>query len=715
MKKLVNFRFPLFIALSLVAGIVCAFTFRTQNHLVLWVFLSLFTISLLTYLIYGIINKNLAKHLIYILVFIFIFFIGSFTLNNQVSSFEKANLNDHYYTVEGRVSSYVGHSNGAYIVIEKADIKGNVTKRLDYKIGVTVYGAPKDKLDFGTRVRFFAMLNDNGVVYNSKPSVYGIADDIKYTASINASDLIVVSQEPNALHSVHTFLRDALKSGLDEQEFSVAYALLLGQDEYMDAETLSQFRSAGIAHIFAVSGLHIGFLAGVLTFLLKKTKLNGWVSLLITAFALIFYSGVCGFSSSSVRATIMSITLMLCNNLGLKYDGLTSVSLSAIIILLISPIQIFTAGFALSFTVVLGIIILTPLFMRIFKFMPYKISSLLSSVISAQLVSIPICIIFFNWVSTISVLFNLAILPVVGFLYVLTFLSTILGGIFSISFITLFPSNYLLKAVIYLFTLTDFSVFMVGGITLSIYILLYYFALLVVAGFFNLKRISKGVVAIFLILAFIAMAIIHNVSLSRQTRVYFIGSENTCMTVVLSKEQTLLIVNDFTIYSSVKRLESLLTDERVDTIDCIVIANIYTRTDIHSIVTKIHYVADFNKVYYYGEEQQNQERAIKLSFGNKVVENFLDTERLPISLANISFCNNGKAVELTSGDFSALAFSKLSSQPSKAHTNAQYDVIVAYNYQEAIFSLYKAKDKISYLVSQIYRNANSNGYLLYRI
>lgn len=714
MKKLVNFRLPLFIALSLVAGIVCAFNFRMQNHLATWLIFGLFVISLLGFLAYGIINKTLKKCLIVILAFLMVFSIGSFALNKQVNKYNEANLNYHYYTVEGRVCSIYKSQESATLVIEKADISGNLSMRLDYKISLMVYGEIDERIDLGSRVSFFALLMDRDMIYNCKPSVYGIADNIKYTAIVNAQELTFIDKQPTAFHSVHIFLRDTLIRGLDDEEFSVAYAMLLGQDDYMDSQTLSQFRSAGVAHIFAVSGLHIGFLATIFIFLFKKTRVNEWLSLILTALILIFYSGVCGFSSSSIRATIMCITLLLCNNLGFKYDGLTSVSLSAVIILLISPIQIFTAGFALSFGVVLGIILLTPVFMRALKKLPYKLSSLLSSVISAQLVSIPICLIFFNSVSVISIIFNLAILPIIGVVYTLTFLSTLLGGMLCIPSITLFISNYVFKALIYLFTLTDFSIFMVGGISLSIYVLLYYLALLVFAGFFNLGKILKASLCIVLIISFICASLIHNVVISRQTRVYVIGEKETCVVALFSKEEDILVINAFSSYSSLYRIDDVLKQEKTRKIDAIIITNLYNQTDIHTIVTKLYNILDFERVYYYGESLIKQENAIKLSFGNdKVVENFVDGENIPIKSASCSFVDNGYAVEMKNSSYKILAFSKLPSQPSKAYSSEIYDLAIAYNYQEAIFSLYQTKNEITFFNYNGYKDAYSKGYLLY--
>ena len=153
---------------------------------------------------------------------------------------------------------------------------------------------------------------------------------------------------------------------MGEGEFAFSYALLVGNDDFMDDGVITQFRQAGVAHIFAVSGLHIGFLAGVISFVLRKLKTNRWFNLIFTIFILIIYSGVCGFSASSVRATVMCGVMLLITNLGMRYDGLSALGLAGILVLLLSPVEAFCAGFQLSFIVVFGILVLTPKLKKLF-------------------------------------------------------------------------------------------------------------------------------------------------------------------------------------------------------------------------------------------------------------------------------------------------------------------------------------------------------------
>ena len=176
--------------------------------------------------------------------------------------------------------------------------------------------------------------------------------------------------------SINIFIRDTLKVGLDLDEFTVAYALLCGNSDYMETEIIENFRASGVAHIFAVSGLHIGFFAVILNFITDKLRFNKYVKFFFVVSVLLFYSGVCGFTASSIRATIMTAVMLLAGLIGKKYDGLSSVALAGIIVLLYAPIQLFCVGFQLSFGVVLGINILSRPISKLLGFLPQKISSL---------------------------------------------------------------------------------------------------------------------------------------------------------------------------------------------------------------------------------------------------------------------------------------------------------------------------------------------------
>jgi competence protein ComEC len=263
--------------------------------------------------------------------------------------------------------------------------------------------------------------------------------------------------------------------------------MLCGNSDFIDGELLENYRSVGVAHIFAVSGLHIGFLALVLKFILSKIKMNRFVRAFLIIFVLLFYSGVCGFSSSSIRATIMCAVSLIASAVGKKYDRLSSVSFALIIVLMIWPVQLFSLGFQLSFGVVFGIILLSRPIANILRFLPRKLSISLSSVISAQLTSLPICLYAFKEFSAISVIANLIFIPIVGFVFIFLFVSVLLSLITGLGGVFLFLPSYVVKGINYLFSIADYKIFMIGGVSLGAFGVVYYLALIISSQVVNLK------------------------------------------------------------------------------------------------------------------------------------------------------------------------------------------------------------------------------------
>ncbi len=138
----------------------------------------------------------------------------------------------------------------------------------------------------------------------------------------------------------------------------LAKALLLGERESLSEKTTADFRDAGIAHVLAVSGLHVSLLmAGVFLFLrlfrLPPAALFG----LVAAF-LVFYCRLLDFAPSVVRASILTLLFLLGRVLRRRVDPLTSLSFAFLLILLFRPLDLFSIGFQLSFLAVLGIITL---------------------------------------------------------------------------------------------------------------------------------------------------------------------------------------------------------------------------------------------------------------------------------------------------------------------------------------------------------------------
>ena len=129
---------------------------------------------------------------------------------------------------------------------------------------------------------------------------------------------------------------------MDDSTAAITCAMLTGNSGFMDEDVLQNFRYGGVAHIFAVSGLHIGIVYLLLSKLFKKLRLNFLLRFLLITAGLIFYAGVCSFSPSSVRALVMCVVMMALKFKGAQYDRLNSVSIASLAVLVINPVYLFS-------------------------------------------------------------------------------------------------------------------------------------------------------------------------------------------------------------------------------------------------------------------------------------------------------------------------------------------------------------------------------------
>lgn len=211
-----------------------------------------------------------------------------------------------------------------------------------------------------------------------------------------------------------------LSESLEPRYASVMQAMLLGEKKAMDEEIKELYQRNGIAHVLAISGLHISFLGMMLCKLIRKTGLPVAVQALTPMVCLIFYGVMTGFSVSSLRAVIMFGVQMAALFCGRTYDLVTAASLAALFLAAEQPYYLEYSGFLFSFGCVFAIGILVP------GLTPRRSGSgsgpwekTLSSFLFAGTVTaacLPLQLWFFGRIPVYSVLLNLLIVPLMSLL-----------------------------------------------------------------------------------------------------------------------------------------------------------------------------------------------------------------------------------------------------------------------------------------------------------
>ena len=220
------------------------------------------------------------------------------------------------------------------------------------------------------------------------------------------------------IYGVRQFLGEVLDdSGLKGSNLMVARALILGEKSSLDRETLRTFSSAGAMHVLAVSGLHVGIVMLIFSFLLKPIKRlpKGRLLFVICVVLCIwFYALITGLSSSVLRAAVMFSFVIVGKELERENSVYQSIMVSAFILILIEPFVIFQVGFQLSYLAVLGIVFLQPKIYNLFYtkyFLLDKIWQISSVSIAAQLATFPLGLYYFHQFPNFFMISNLIVIP----------------------------------------------------------------------------------------------------------------------------------------------------------------------------------------------------------------------------------------------------------------------------------------------------------------
>lgn len=221
--------------------------------------------------------------------------------------------------------------------------------------------------------------------------------------------------------------RDAIGERIDvlfPQNGGLAKGMLLGEKGDIAADLLDQFKSTGIMHILAISGLHVSILASAFSLLFRR---NAWVRFAFVLLFLLAYAALTAFSPSVVRASLMLLCYTLAFPLLRRPDTANALALSFIVILLCNPLALFYTGFQLSYCAVYGLILLGAPIAHALRRLGGAASSAIGSSVAVTVATLPAMAATFGRVQLLSVLTNLLVLPFVPFFLVPALLGTALS------------------------------------------------------------------------------------------------------------------------------------------------------------------------------------------------------------------------------------------------------------------------------------------------
>ena len=243
---------------------------------------------------------------------------------------------------------------------------------------------------------------------------------ILYRQHTKLESVARVGSSPTLMTRAVIFRNDlehiVLNSSLKPETQSLLIAVMLGNDDFITPETREHFSVVGVAHVLALSGLHVAIISLLIWFMLfpldymRAKKLR----LILTLLLLIGYAILTGLSASVVRATVMIAFVFMSTLFYRRSTPLNSVAAAALIILVFSPGSLYSVGFQLSFITVAALIIFYQTFDIKYpenRLMKYLYSLFLTSLV-AMLSSTILTAYYFNTVSFITVIVNFIVLPI---------------------------------------------------------------------------------------------------------------------------------------------------------------------------------------------------------------------------------------------------------------------------------------------------------------
>ncbi|HKM03515.1 MAG TPA: DNA internalization-related competence protein ComEC/Rec2 [Lachnospiraceae bacterium] len=213
-----------------------------------------------------------------------------------------------------------------------------------------------------------------------------------------------------SLNKVKKHFERIIDQILPEVNASIMKAMLLGNKKELDITVKDLYQRSGIAHILAISGLHISLIGVGLYQLLRRIHVPILVATGIAIFIMINYGIMIGLSASSYRAIVMFVLQVSAKVVKRTYDTLTALALASLLILVEQPLYIYHTGFLLSFGAVMGVALLYPL---LSKWIPCKNKILQSfqASLSISLFTLPVILYSYYEFPLYSILLNLIVIP----------------------------------------------------------------------------------------------------------------------------------------------------------------------------------------------------------------------------------------------------------------------------------------------------------------
>ncbi|MEA4852678.1 MAG: ComEC/Rec2 family competence protein [Christensenella sp.] len=497
MKLFSNRRPIAFFALCLTAGITISYYLKIPVALSFVCLLA--CIPIFIFLFYKIPTKSLLP------LYAAVFFLGAFLFQIQFQTdFSEINSQTEY-KIQGYIANRENMSEEYHTYTLENVIIAQDGKENAFSKKVILYS--EEKLDYGATIVFNSKIKEP--MQSRNPGGF---DDKMYLASKGAgfSCFVYEVRETGSNPGWYAFplmLRETLSERID-QIFSTEYApvakaMFLGEDGSISDEMRENFSKTGIAHILAISGLHVMIISYAMNFLLKKCKIRRKIRFSINIAFLVFYAVLTGLAPSVMRAVLMTVFVIIGRWMFFKRrDTLTFFSAAMLITLLLNAPQLFMPGFLMSYGIVFGLLCITPPLTRFFnKAAPLEKTGLAPTFavsLSTTCAAFPLTAYYFRCIALAAPIANLFAIPLAAAIVLFTGAGSLLALIsLPVGHAVAFPAELCIRALDYfngMIANTAFGYFEVYGFPIFVGIAIF-IVLFLCSDYVFWRKKTKAIIA----------------------------------------------------------------------------------------------------------------------------------------------------------------------------------------------------------------------------
>lgn len=579
MKKLLRY-LPLHFLLFLVCGIYTQYSFNLWNTNVEYLAIGLTLLSIILFVLKSKIVRTICSFLLFFLLGISLVFWNDATKRQnyfaqfandsslkivQVTKVLKSNL--FYNKYEVAVLQIDNNKTSGKVLLNVA--KDSISNRFQID----------DVL--ATKSNFYPLSkarNPYQFDYKEYLRKRGIHQQIscKFTTiqKLNVSKKSLLGITSRFRNEIQRLLK---QNGFKDDVFGVISALLLGQRNEISNELITNYSKAGAIHILAVSGLHVGIILLLLSYLFKPIEAfkNGkLLKAILIILILWIFAFIAGLSASVVRAVTMFTFVSVGLAIKAKHIIEHSLITSMFALLVFNPMFLYDVGFQMSYLAVFGIIWFQPIFYKLWKpnyKLLNKIWQLITVSTAAQLGVLPLSLFYFHQFPGLFFISNLIIVPFLGIILLLGIL------IIGLSLVNLLPSflvtvyDSLIQLMnLAINTIADKESFLIQDIPFSKYEMLFSYLFILMLLFFLRKQTTKRLFPLLAVILLIQSLTLFDMKTKHTTTRFLVfhksrqsmfgvqqGNRLTINTSAISNKDFQNTLSDFITGASISKIDNL--------------------------------------------------------------------------------------------------------------------------------------------------------------